>query len=88
MAEPIYTGPSKDSWDAYDNWAKRNPKDAAENLTSAQDDNSFREHAYGKEYVDAVKKQKKKELYEFNNPTKRKSKPMNAKAIKKSYEDK
>ena len=88
MAEPMYTGPSKDYWDAYDNWAKRNPKDAAENLTSAQEDNSFREHAYGKEYADAVKKQKKKELDEFNNPTKRKSKSMNAKAIKKSYEDK
>jgi len=85
MAEPMYTGPSKDY--AYDNWAKRNPKDAAENLTSAQDDNSFREHAYGNEYVDAVKKQKKKELEEYNNPIKRKPKPLNAKAIKKSYQE-
>jgi hypothetical protein len=85
MAEPMYIGPSKDY--AYDNWAKRNPKDAAENLTSAQDDNSFREHAYGNEYVDAVKKQKKKELEEYNNPIKRKPKPLNAKAIKKSYQE-
>ena len=84
----MYTGPSKDSWDAYDNWAKLNPKDAAENLTSAQDDISFREHAYGKKYVDAVKKQKKKELDEFNNPVRRKTKSISAKSVKKAYEDK
>lgn len=93
MAEPIYTGPSKDYWDAYDNWAKRNPKEAEENLTSAQEDNSFREHAYGKEYVDAVKKQKKKELDEYNKvpaAVKRKwaSKSTSTNAIKKAYEDK
>jgi hypothetical protein len=88
MAEPMYTGPSKDSWSAYNNWAKRNPKDAADNLTSAQDDNSFRENAYGKEYVDAVKKQRKKELDEFNNPVKRKPKSISAKSVKKAYEDK
>jgi hypothetical protein len=88
MAEPMYTGPSKDSWSAYNNWAKRNPKEASDDLTSAQDDISFRENAYGKEYVDAVKKQKKKELDEFNNPVRRKAKSISAKSVKKAYEDK
>ena len=87
----MYTGPSKYSWGAYDNWAKRNPKEASENLTSAQDDISFREHAYGQEYTDAVKKQKKKELDEYNKvpaTVKRKwaSKSTNKNSIKKAYE--
>lgn len=67
-----YAGPTvKDrSWEAYDNWAKKNPKEAALNLTSMQDDPSFREHAYGKGYVDAVNKQKKKEMETFNKKVK------------------
>ncbi|NBO26762.1 MAG: hypothetical protein EBU96_08255 [Actinobacteria bacterium] len=64
-AGPTISKKSEDrSWEAYDKWAKNNPKEAEIDLTSAQDDPSFREHAYGKEYVDAVKKQKKKEMTE------------------------
>jgi len=65
-----YAGPTaKDrSWEAYDNWAKKNPKEAELDLTS--DDPSYREHVYGKEYRDAVKKQKKKEMDSFNRKAK------------------
>jgi hypothetical protein len=66
-AGPTISKKSKDrSWEAYDKWAKNNPKEAEIDLTSAQDDPSFREHAYGKEYVDSVNRQKSKEMSKYN----------------------